>query len=163
MVQQMSTATCPPSTDFIRPKQTCELHQRPASTPMQLVHTEEVVSDAAVACRVVDVSKTLVPQHPQGDARATGPQALGLANLIVPSAATVLIRGHPARRTSEATPTANRWPRLRFHTAGPPRAGFRNDRAPSAIPRQDRSIMWHASPHGYECRAWRGSEQALLR
>lgn len=43
----MSTATCPPSTDFIRPKQTCELHQRPVSTPMQHVHTEEVTTTRA--------------------------------------------------------------------------------------------------------------------
>ena len=29
-VQQRSTATLPPNTDFIRPTRTCELHQRPA-------------------------------------------------------------------------------------------------------------------------------------
>ena len=44
VVQQVSTATCPSSTDLIRPKQTRELHERPVSTSMQLVHTEEVTS-----------------------------------------------------------------------------------------------------------------------
>jgi len=43
VVQQISTATRPPSTDLIRPKQTRELHQRLVSTSMQLVHTEEVI------------------------------------------------------------------------------------------------------------------------
>ena len=41
-VQQRSTATLPPNTDLIRPTKPYELHQRPASTSMQLVHTEEV-------------------------------------------------------------------------------------------------------------------------
>jgi hypothetical protein len=41
-VQQISTATSPPSIDHIRPKQSPELHQRPALTSMPLVHTEEV-------------------------------------------------------------------------------------------------------------------------
>src|SRR2546430_2264764 len=35
--QQISTATSPPSTDHIRPKQAPELHQRPALTSMPLV------------------------------------------------------------------------------------------------------------------------------
>jgi hypothetical protein len=38
----MSTATYPPGTDLIRPKQALDLRQRPASTSMQLVHTEVV-------------------------------------------------------------------------------------------------------------------------
>ena len=41
-VQQKSTATYAAGIDLIRPQQTSELHQRPASTSMQLVHTEEV-------------------------------------------------------------------------------------------------------------------------
>ena len=52
-VQQTSTATSPPSTDLIRPKQTSELHQRPASTSMQLVHTEAVASYPASSVRVL--------------------------------------------------------------------------------------------------------------
>jgi hypothetical protein len=39
---QQSTATSPPSTDFIRPEQTRELRQRPILTSIQLVHTQEV-------------------------------------------------------------------------------------------------------------------------
>jgi hypothetical protein len=42
----MSTATYPPGTDLMRPKQALDLRQRPASTSMQLVHTEEVVQAA---------------------------------------------------------------------------------------------------------------------
>jgi hypothetical protein len=42
LVQQMSTATYPPGTDLMRPKQALDLRQRPASTSLRLVHTEEV-------------------------------------------------------------------------------------------------------------------------
>ena len=42
-VQRISTATSPPGTDLIRPKQARELHQRPVSTSMRLVHTEVVI------------------------------------------------------------------------------------------------------------------------
>jgi hypothetical protein len=45
-VQQTSTATSPPSTDLIRPEQTRELHQRPASTSLPLVHSEAVTRAA---------------------------------------------------------------------------------------------------------------------
>ena len=38
----MSTATSPPSIDLIRREQTRDLRQRPASTSLQLVHTEEI-------------------------------------------------------------------------------------------------------------------------
>ena len=48
-VQQRSTATLPPDTDLIRPTKPCELHQRPASTGMQLVHTEEVTGSIPVS------------------------------------------------------------------------------------------------------------------
>jgi len=41
-VQQISTATSPPSTDLVRPKQARELPQQPVLTSMPLVHTEEV-------------------------------------------------------------------------------------------------------------------------
>ena len=41
-VQQRSTATQASSTDLIRPTKARHLHQRPASTSMQLVHTEMV-------------------------------------------------------------------------------------------------------------------------
>ena len=42
-IQQISTATSPPSTDLIRRQQTYELRQRPVLTSVQLVHTEEIV------------------------------------------------------------------------------------------------------------------------
>jgi hypothetical protein len=42
-VQQESTATLPTDIDLIRPVQAFELRQRPRSTSVQLVHTEEVV------------------------------------------------------------------------------------------------------------------------
>jgi hypothetical protein len=45
-VQQMSTATYPPGTDLMRPKQARDLHQRRVLTSMQLVHTEEITSQA---------------------------------------------------------------------------------------------------------------------
>ena len=48
-VQQMSTATYPPGTDLMRPKQALDLRQRPASTSMQLVHTEVIASHLAKA------------------------------------------------------------------------------------------------------------------
>ena len=41
-VQQKCTATLPTNMDLIRPAQASDLHQRPASTNMQLVHTEQV-------------------------------------------------------------------------------------------------------------------------
>jgi hypothetical protein len=50
MVQQISTATSPPSTDLIRPKQARELPQRPVLTSMQLVHTEVVTQTASYQC-----------------------------------------------------------------------------------------------------------------
>ena len=40
-----------PGTDLIRPKQAPELHQRPASTSMPLVHTEEVTDHTAALGR----------------------------------------------------------------------------------------------------------------
>src|SRR5580700_5216611 len=48
-IQQISTATSPPSTDFIRPQQTCELRQRPVLTSMPLVHTKEVTGSIPVS------------------------------------------------------------------------------------------------------------------
>lgn len=42
IVQQVGTATPAPSTDFIRPVRTGDLHQRPASAFLPLVHTEAV-------------------------------------------------------------------------------------------------------------------------
>jgi hypothetical protein len=48
-VQQICTATYPPSTDPMRPKQTRELYQRPAETSMPLVHTEEVTGSIPVS------------------------------------------------------------------------------------------------------------------
>jgi hypothetical protein len=41
-VQRRSTATSPASTDFIRPTQACDLHERPTSTSLPLVHTERI-------------------------------------------------------------------------------------------------------------------------
>ena len=48
-IQQISTATSPPGTDLIRPLQPRELHQRPPSTVMSLVHTEEVTRRSVLA------------------------------------------------------------------------------------------------------------------
>jgi len=48
-VQQRSAATLPSDTDLIRPTKAYELHQRPASTGMQLVHTEEVTASIPVS------------------------------------------------------------------------------------------------------------------
>ena len=42
MVQQICTATSPPRNDLIRPAQARGLRQRPASTSLPLVQTEEV-------------------------------------------------------------------------------------------------------------------------
>ena len=52
-VQQMSTATYPPGTDLMRPKQAHDLRQRPPSTFMQLVHTEEVTPLSSRKVQVV--------------------------------------------------------------------------------------------------------------
>jgi hypothetical protein len=41
-VQQVSTETSPSSNDLMRPVQACGLPQRPLSTSLPLVHTEEV-------------------------------------------------------------------------------------------------------------------------
>jgi hypothetical protein len=41
-VQQLSTATSPPKIDGMRPIQVHGLHQRPTTTSLPLVHTEEV-------------------------------------------------------------------------------------------------------------------------
>ena len=48
-VQQGSTATLPFGIDLIRPVQASELHQRPTSTAMRLVHTEEVTGSIPVS------------------------------------------------------------------------------------------------------------------
>ena len=45
----MSTATYPPGTDLMPPKQALDLRQRPPSTSMQLVHTEEVTGSIPVS------------------------------------------------------------------------------------------------------------------
>ena len=47
-VQRISTATSPPGTDLIRPKQARALHQRPVSTSMRLVHTEGIGRKPAI-------------------------------------------------------------------------------------------------------------------
>jgi hypothetical protein len=45
-VQQKYTATPPTNMDLMRPAQASDLHQRPASTSLQLVHTEVVICSA---------------------------------------------------------------------------------------------------------------------
>jgi hypothetical protein len=52
-VQQEATATCPANTDLMRPKQALDLRQRPASTSLPLVHTEEVIQSTGSASQVV--------------------------------------------------------------------------------------------------------------
>ena len=49
-VQQGSTATLAPDIDLIRPVQASELHQRPASTSVQLVHTGEIILPFVRVC-----------------------------------------------------------------------------------------------------------------
>jgi hypothetical protein len=48
VVQQKSTATLPDAIDQIRLTQTRNLHQRPALTSMQLVHTEAVIGESGL-------------------------------------------------------------------------------------------------------------------
>jgi hypothetical protein len=54
--QQVNTATLPSNIDLIRSAKIPELHQRPALTSVQLVHTEEVDQAAELVC---DSPKTL--------------------------------------------------------------------------------------------------------
>jgi hypothetical protein len=65
----MSTATYPPGTDLMRPKQALDLRQRPASTFMPLVHTEEVDQAAELVC---DPPKLLSFEVMSGAARLVG-------------------------------------------------------------------------------------------
>ena len=48
-VQHGSSATVPESSDLIRPVKIPDLHQRPSTTCMPLVHTEEVTGSNPVA------------------------------------------------------------------------------------------------------------------
>ena len=51
----MSTATYPPDTDLMRPKQALDLRQRPASTSMQLVHTDEITVGPVWVIRLTSI------------------------------------------------------------------------------------------------------------
>ena len=65
----MNTATYPPSNDLMRPKQALDLRQRPASTSMPLVHTEEVSIaqlSSAVRCDLVRLHNAVVVQAELG-------------------------------------------------------------------------------------------------
>jgi hypothetical protein len=42
-VQQVSTATLSSNTDYVRPAHAHDLHQRPTSTFVHLVHTEGII------------------------------------------------------------------------------------------------------------------------
>jgi hypothetical protein len=57
--QQEGTATLPTDIDLIRPVQAFELRQRPRSTSMQLVHTEEVTGSIPVSPTDVKPVQTL--------------------------------------------------------------------------------------------------------
>ena len=48
-VQQQSAATAPHDTDPIRPPKSSDLRQRPLTTSMRLVHTEEVTGSIPVS------------------------------------------------------------------------------------------------------------------
>ena len=47
-MQQQSAATAATSSDLSRPAKTSDLHQRPSTTSMRLVHTEEVIGRSSL-------------------------------------------------------------------------------------------------------------------
>jgi hypothetical protein len=89
-VQQTNTATSSAKTDLMRPTQTDDLRQRPASTFLPLVHTEVVDGQLfrATGARYQSVSRLLYgrrgmamrsPSHPAGrgsDGLPSGPNSL---------------------------------------------------------------------------------------
>jgi hypothetical protein len=74
----MSTATYPPGTDLMRPKQARDLQQRPASTSMQLVHTE-VLSQAPIFVYSADANSVSHARAACWSSPATGPMTAAMA------------------------------------------------------------------------------------